>query len=233
MEANEFCKWVMPIWAIFAVFFSFFLAIKETSMKKKNLSEIKDTKGSLIEKGVIVGMADPDGNFQNYQGLVINPDFDVNNDGYSVAVFFSTEVPQVLFHCKDLGGSFGFNEWDDKHKKQCPEILFNSDIWKQCPRICFFQPMELVVTNRWYLKHLIERLFHGEYSNWYEKETLVPENHTCQIESCSCLATDLTLINVWGSVCPIYTCRSCFEEHNGTKVDELPDLKRVCELELG
>ena len=68
MEANEFCKWVMPIWAIFAVFFSFFLAIKETSMKKKNLSEIKDTKGSLIEKGVIVGMADPDGNFQNYQG---------------------------------------------------------------------------------------------------------------------------------------------------------------------
>ncbi len=76
----------------------------------------------------------------------------------------------------------------------------------------------------------MERLFPHHYHTLYKVSTLVPENYNCQAEGCPDLATNLTLVNVWGSVCPIYTCRSCFEKHNGTMVDELPELKKEVEI---
>ncbi|MDD2935426.1 MAG: hypothetical protein PHX25_03050 [Candidatus Pacebacteria bacterium] len=188
--------------------------------------KILDSKGRAIKKEMIVGMADPVGNWSMYQGLVIESNSDITGDEYCVAVYFDKEVPSCHLWNHDER-CINQYEWDKKYGEECPEILLISDIWKKCYRIWFFRPEELVVEDNWKIKHLCDRLFKNMYHSWYDIGSLVPENSPCSIKSCLDRATKLTLCNVWGTVYPLFTCCDCFFKYNGRMADDLPDCKKL------
>ncbi len=191
-------------------------------------SAILDSKGQPIQKGSIVGMADPQGHWSLYQGLVVEPRTDLEGDDYTVAVFFDQEVCGSNFRCRSWlkKGLMDPAEWDKQHRTDRHELLLTTEHWKICPRIVFFQPKELVVEDAWKFEHLVNRVFPEYWQCYTIPFPLLPGSHACWIEGCPGVATDMALVNVWGSIYPLYVCRPCFKKWNGVRSDGPPEHKK-------
>ena len=167
--------------------------------------------------------------YQGLQGLVVNPDSDIEGEGYSVAVFFNLEVSSSKF-CLPDKGVVPIKEWDEEYGDQCRreevDFLFEEDAWKQCSRIIFFRPEELIVQNEWKIQNLARRVFPKEivrtvyvFSDYLPKN---PNLHMCHIRECGAQARKTALFNFQGSVHPIHVCEDCFSKTNGMSGDALP-----------
>ena len=108
------------------------------SNKKADCIKILDVKGKLIEKGSIVGMSDNNGNWSEFQGLVVDPQSNIEDDGYCVAVFFNLEVDPSRFfiyssnHKREI---ISVGTWDREYSGECKvgktDFLFINEWWKK------------------------------------------------------------------------------------------------------
>ncbi|MFA5934302.1 MAG: hypothetical protein WC827_00220 [Candidatus Paceibacterota bacterium] len=190
---------------------------------------IVDANGKTINRGSVVGMSDNYGPWSQFQGLVLVPYSEIEDDGYCVAVFFGTDVCPSRFNSP----SHEVLIWDQQHQKDLvtddPTFFFVDDIWKKCPRVVFFQPNELIVQESWNIKTLAERVFKDKYHTLYSLPkgvTLVSTDYLCFQNECLAIATRVSLWNVWGSVYPMHVCENCFSKTNGWCGDSLPEMKR-------
>ncbi|MES3006018.1 MAG: hypothetical protein V4664_03675 [Patescibacteria group bacterium] len=200
--------------------------------KEKQL-DILDAKGQPILKGSIVGMIDPCGHWSRYQGLVLELRSDIEDQGYTVAVFFNREVDQSYFFARRSRRLLPVREWDREFLQQCVKgdtsFLLVDDAWKKCPRVIFFRPKELAVQGDWKIKTLAKRLFGNSYHRLYLLSAGLPSSpsaYQCWLEGCAAPATRTALFNVCGSVYPMYTCEACFSKNNGFCGDDLPPMKK-------
>lgn len=181
--------------------------------------------------GSIVGMSDPDGQWSRHQGLVTNECTYHDSREYTVAVFFNLEISSIHFHVIDYPK---IESWDKRHGKECrngdTDFLFADSVWKECPRIVFFRPDELVVEEDWRITALAERIFPDRWHHIYDlKEGYPtrPEAYRCWMEGCRSPATRRALFNAWGSVQAFFVCSDCFPKVNGWCGDSFPRTKHL------
>jgi hypothetical protein len=197
-------------------------------------TEIVDIAGAPLVPGAIVEMSDSDGPWSEYQGLVMVPDSEIEDQGYSVAVFFDNEVSESRFgfcHPKKDSGILSFRDWDSRYGRlnidEKKAILLNDDFWKRCPRVQFFRPEELKVVPFWKTKNLAKRLFGNRYHTVYTLlYDLPPTAFMCWCVDCQNQAEKLALYNFWGTVYSYYVCQGCFEKINGICGESCPEIKK-------
>ncbi len=189
--------------------------------------QVFDSKGTLIACLSIVGMRET-GPWSDHQGIVLAPFSEMEGDGYTVAVFFGTEVAHHKFNSpfRDI------RDWDNTYGKDLEigdySFLLKDELWKKCPRVVFFQPGELVVQEGWSILTLAERLFSNNYHSVYRwSRGISPTSslYRCFLKECQSTATKVALFNASGSVCPLHVCDECSGETNGWYGDIMPELK--------
>ncbi len=187
---------------------------------------VLDSKSQPILKGSIVSMAEA-GNWSQYQGLVVDPDSKIEGDGYTVAVFFHREVGHIQFNQGTV-----VREWDQMHEAELGgtnhDWILEERIWTDCPRVVFFRPDELAIESDWKLEFYAKRTFPRGFHTLFEfkdKSPFIPGSHECSIEGCSHPATRVALLNIWGSIYPVWVCEVCFVEFHGMCGDDLPARK--------
>ncbi len=178
-------------------------------------------------------MSDLDGLWSEYQGLVIVPDSEIEDDGYSVAVFFDKEVPSNQFRSRPVRKDstlISLLDWDHDYGRLNIEekttLLLKDDFWKRCPRIQFFRPSELKVVPFWNIETLAKRLF-GRMFFYYHviSSVLPPTSFMCWCADCQNQAEKLALYNFCGTVYPYYVCSECFTKINGICGESCPKTK--------
>lgn len=200
----------------------------EQPMNTLSTQPVLDAKGQPILKGSVVSMADRESAWFSYQGLVAEPHSDMEGDGYTVPVFFDKEVCASHFRFWGHGDRdimMDTDHWDRQHGANAQKEILSSDCWKICPRVRFFRPEELVVDNEWKFENLVRRQFSEFWVYHTINFPLVPGTHPCWIGECAEVASETALVNVWGSIYPIYVCPGCFQKWNGFRMDGLPTLK--------
>lgn len=195
-------------------------------------SDIKDSVGTTILPLSIVEITERQYPYHEFQGMVVAPHSPLEGDGYTVAVYFFTEVHHHHFNYRERG-TLSLAEWDEKftqdNKQGNGEFLLKDDMWKQSPRIVFFKPKELLVQKCWNVKTLAKRFFPRTcrtINDFKEGLPRDPTAYTCFIEKCDQPASEIAVYNVWGSVFPLYVCRTCMTQVNGTCGDDTPSIKR-------
>ena len=197
-------------------------------MNEPNQSTIVDAKGNPINRLAIVGMSDPHGPWSQYQGLVVEPNSNIEGLNYTVAVYFYSEVCQSNF----FGSMAEARKWDNLYAKEDrkseTDFLFKDDAWKKSPRVRFFKPSELIVLQAWGHETLANRMFKRNYHSLFRIPPSLPQSpdaFMCWIEECRNPATEVALCNIWGSVYPLFTCKACGQQFNGMCSDDLPPMK--------
>ena len=198
-------------------------------------NQVLGADGKPITAGIIVGMKDK-GPWSRFQGFVVAPFSEIEGEGYTVAVFFGTEVESSRFN-------FSFwdvEKWDSQHREDLAinnwPFLFQDNLWQKCPRVVFFRPKELVVQESWSLETLAERIFPRYYHtlyDWPEGISQTSSSYQCFQKECQSVATRVALFNVWGLVYPIHVCDTCFPKINGWCGDDLPEMKKPLLLANG
>lgn len=185
-------------------------------------SPILDAQGHPITRGAIVGMSEPYGNWSRFQGVVVEPNSNIEDDGYCVAVFFNLEVGAGHFNNFSDRKKPTVSQWDKTYggiaRKGYISFLFEDDAWKNCPRIIFFRPTELKVEEEWNLTSLADRFFKDSYHTIFslKKELLRPiTEYMCWHEDCRKPATKIALCNTWGSINQYYVCNDCYPQIHG------------------
>lgn len=198
-----------------------------------NRHEIKDSTGASIAPFSIVEITEDVGSWSGFQGLVIEPDSDIEGDEFCVAVYFFAEVKPDRFLFDSRNRSNTARIWDETYREENRsgkgEFLLKDDVWKTSPRVVFFRPTELIVKKRWSVEILAKRFFPNRYHTicgLSEKFPADPEAYMCCIAACRKPATDIAVCNVWGSVYPIFMCKDCALKMNGLCGEDLPELKR-------
>ncbi|NTV44902.1 MAG: hypothetical protein HGA67_04435 [Candidatus Yonathbacteria bacterium] len=163
------------------------------------------------------------------QGLVVETSAETEQNICAVAVYFDIEVPMAY---EEEPPVISLEEWRKKHTPKCPDILFTTYLWQQCPRVRYFHPEHVVFEPHWSIETLAKRTFPGDIA--YSWMTPLPENRIdtgirddlpCGIDGCLHRATTLALVNVWGIIRPINMCPTCHSKHHGRFLNELPSLK--------
>lgn len=205
---------------------------EQISEKPKNQRVIVDTNGVQIIPLSIVKMSDPHGNWSTHHGLVVEPNSDIEDDGYCVAVYFYREVCSSTFWGRDRIMTVSIDDWDNAYgkndKKSETDFLFVNSLWKRSPRVVFFRPEELIVIPSWDTITLAKRLFKDRYHTIFSLSDRLPQTpgaYMCFLKDCRNPATDLALFNVWGSVYPLFVCKTCKEKIHGFCADDLPERK--------
>lgn len=187
---------------------------------------VLDSRAQPILKGSIVGAIETT-KWDQYQGLVLDPNSKIEDGGFTVAVFFHREVC-----CSQFNQGSVVRHWDERYEEQLASAdydwIMEEGVWKESPRVIFFRPSDLVVQQDWKPEFYAKRTFPRGYNLLYEladKSTFIPGSHECSIEKCHHPATRVALINAWGNVYPVRTCGGCFGEFHGTCRDELPARK--------
>ncbi len=159
--------------------------------------------GLTLKVGSIVTTTEVSLHKNNNQGVVMDLKSDLVPDDGPIAVFFDSEVEGFL----SLPRNF------DEHKEPpTPED------YKESKRIFCFEAEELEVIEEFSLKTKARQLYPQGYwliRSW--KFPLIPNSHECQFYDCESdiLATEKTIINIWGVVYEVYTCTKCHKEKNG------------------
>ncbi|MFA7252571.1 MAG: hypothetical protein WC027_01820 [Candidatus Paceibacterota bacterium] len=184
--------------------------------------------GRPIIAGTIVGMKDKMGPWSSFEGYVVAPFSDKEDDGYTVAVFFGKEVSADRFNFSRSE----VTDWETQYEKNLTtgdwSFLLQDAIWQQCPRVRFFRPEELIVQDNWSIKTLAERIFRNRYHilfGWPKGVSSTSSAYRCFRQGCPSIATRATLWNVWGSVYPMHVCDECFSNTYGWCGDGLPETK--------
>jgi hypothetical protein len=195
---------------------------------------VLDAKGTPINRLSIVGMSDPHGCWSSHQGLVIDPNSDMEGVEYIVAVYFYGEVCSSNFYGLQKGSVGNVRDWDGIYggndRNSETDFLFKDNVWKKSPRVRFFKSSELVVLQTWGVEQLASRLFGRKYHTLYMISAKLPQSPNafmCWIEECRSPATEVALCNVWGSVYPLFVCKPCNEKYNGMCSDDLPPRKKI------
>ncbi len=195
-------------------------------------STIVDAKGKPINRLSIVGMSDAHGPWSPYQGLVVDPNSDLEGTEHIVAVYFYGEVCSSNFFSLPRGSTGTVRDWDGLYggndRDSETDFLFFGDAWKECPRVKFFKPSELVVLQTWGLEQLASRLFDRRYHTLHGISEVLPQTpdaYMCWIEECRNPASGLALCNIWGVVFPLFVCKTCRQHFNGRCSDDLPPRK--------
>ncbi len=203
------------------------------SVQSVEPAPVLDSKGVQILPGSIVGMSDSEGRFSEHQGLVVCPHSNLEDEVYTVGVYFYREVGRHELHDHSPKRQvLRFDIWDEKFKNEDrfsqTDFLFDGDRWKQSPRVHFFMPSELVVHPRWEIKVVVERLFHNYWHHYSPLDPwpLDPKLYMCNIEHCESPSVDNAYFNVWGTVYPVPMCSQCHLQYNGKCGDEWPKLKK-------
>jgi len=195
--------------------------------------EITDVVGVSLIPGSIVEMSDSDGPWSEYQGLVMVPDSEIEDDGYSVAVFFDKEVSSSRFWFNPSqrdSALIPIGDWDHDYGRLSIEekttLLLKDDFWKKCPRVHFFRPDELNVVTFWKIETLMKRLFGRMFHRYYVIQSdLSPTAFMCWCADCQNRAEKLALYNFWGTVYPYNVCAECFSKINGICGESEPKCK--------
>jgi hypothetical protein len=194
-----------------------------------------DAVGKPIACQSIVGMKE-NGPWSGFQGFVVAPFSELEDDGYTVAVFFGREVQPSRFNFP----FWEIDKWDSQHSRDLAidgwPFLLQDNLWQKCPRVVFFRPNELVVQEFWRIETLAERVFPRKYHSvygWPKGVSYTSLSYQCFRKDCPSVATRVALWNVWGSVYPIHVCDGCFSKTNGWCGDDLPELKKPLLLANG
>jgi hypothetical protein len=189
-------------------------------------STVLDSKSQPILKGSIVGAIETT-KWDQYQGLVLDPNSEAEGNGFTVAVFFHREVCSSQFNQGTV-----VREWDQRHEAELADTnhdwILEERTWTDCPRVVFFRPDELVVEPDWKLEFYVKRTFPNGFHALFElkdKSSFIPGSHECTLVECHHPATRVALLNVWGSIYPVRTCEGCFAKFHGMCGDELPARK--------
>lgn len=196
--------------------------------------EITDVAGAPLIPGSIVEMSDSDGHWSEYQGLVMVPDSEIEDDGYSVAVFFDKEVSSSRFWFNPTRKDpnlIPILDWDHDYGRLSIEekttLLLKDDFWKKCPRVRFFRPEELKIVPFWKIETLVKRLFGSMYQSYFTIQSDLPPNaFMCWCADCQNRAEKLALYNFWGTVYPYNVCAECFPKINGICGESSPKTKK-------
>jgi len=141
-----------------------------------------------------------DNGFVGNQGVVMDMTSDFEPEDGLIAVFFDTEVSDYHFV-----GSRKF-------------VHPTPDNYKECPRIICFEKEEVEVVEEFSLEVRAKRLYPmGFWISRSWKFPLIPSSHACQFGDCKSdlLATEKTLVNIWGTIFEVYACTECHKERNG------------------
>ena len=177
-------------------------------MQNTELSVIPD-----IVIGSIVTVITDDTRVCGDQGIVVDINSDYCPEDGPIAVFFDKEVYYHKF-------------WDMTEAKKWKGVP-TLENYRSCPRIFCFRREDLKVEERFSPYVLAARLFGRNrfHSSNSWNFPLIPGTHACQMKGCeSGVATELTLVNIWGTVCEVYTCKSCHNKVHGMCGETL-DLK--------
>ncbi len=171
----------------------------------ENLTATETT--AFLEGDIVTILGD--NRFTGRQGIVIDMASDKQPEDGPVAVYFDAEVPDHEFY--QPGERSGWSGG-----------VPNKENHRACCRVICFRPDELRRDAEFPIETLVQRKFGSNWariSSW--KFPLRPGTHDCQFESCKTgqPATMLTLVNVWGTVCTVYSCESCHEKWHGVRTD--------------
>lgn len=205
--------------------------------------QVLDSVGNQILPGSIVKMADPHGSWSRHQALVVSPHSDIEGEGYTVPVFFNREVSASNFSNSAWGAQSGdkkartilpVSEWDSSHIASCArgetDFILNEESWKDCPRIRFFKPEELVVIQRWDIEVLCKRIFPRMWNMSYGlpfRGKFQAEEYQCWYEGCVEPAlAEVALGNCWGTVSAYCLCKTHHKEVHGKCSDGFSPMKQ-------
>lgn len=202
------------------------------------VGSIVNSAGGVICRGSVVSPVNNVVTWSGHQGLVVAPHTNLNGCVYSVAVFFNVEVDRCDFsthaHIHQRCGLMSVQDWDDRYglmSRENIDFLYENDLWKECPRVIFFRPDELVLTGRFRLQTLAKRIFGDQFrrfNHYTGRQSHLPlKLHLCRHSACREQATKIALLCVMGDVYPIPTCADCFKKTHGHCADQLPSLKRT------
>ena len=179
-------------------------------------------------------MSDKNGPWSPHKGLVVEPNSDLEGDGYCVAAYFYREIDSTRFWYRNRQNTIDIKVWDNRYTKNDKmgetDFLFKNDAWKKSPRVVFFKPEELIVQPSWDILVLAQRLFKDYHHNVVllaEGYPTDPKAYMCWIEGCQNQASDITLYNYWGSVYPHFVCKTCFPKVNGWCGECMPRVKKT------
>jgi len=152
-----------------------------------------------------------DNNFTDTQGIVVDTCSDKMLDDGPIAIYFDNEVPDYKFNRHD----FDDNKWTSG--------IPTKDSYKRCYRVICFKPEELRKEVGFSIETIVNRIFGKTGYNAISvlNFPLKPGTHPCQVESCETglQATELTLVNIWGTIMTIYTCTDCHRKWHGARTD--------------
>ncbi|HTK33169.1 MAG TPA: hypothetical protein VL335_01330 [Candidatus Paceibacterota bacterium] len=160
------------------------------------------TEGSIV---TITG----DNRFIGRQGLVIDMNSDLLPTEGPIAVYFDTEIGEHEFNIFGRG-----EKWTGG--------IPTKENYKKCYRVICFLPDELRREESFPLETIVQREFGSNWNLIYSFDfPLRPGTHVCQFDQCKSglLATQLTLVNVWGTITTVYSCTECHKGWHGMKAD--------------
>ena len=168
-----------------------------------------------LKVGSIVRITDEDFWIYDSEGIVVDTNSDAYPEDGPIAVFFDKEVETL-----DIHGPEEAESWSGPIPTQ--------ENYRECPRVLWFQPNELMVISQFSLKTLADRRFPGM---WHHTRAfsapLVPNVFKCHLADCKSglMATERSLFNFWGTVIDFYTCTECHEAIDGMGGDFVPKLR--------
>jgi hypothetical protein len=150
-----------------------------------------------------------DNRFTDSQGVIIDMNSDLRPEDGPVAIYFDEEVPDHEFY-------------PPGRRARWTSGVPAKNNYRDCCRVRCFIPDELRKDDGFPLETIVRRKFGENYhhiSSW--KFPLRPGTHACQFESCKTglLATELTLVNIWGTIQTVYACKGCHDEWHGMRTD--------------
>ncbi len=190
-------------------------------------TKVLDGDGKEITAGSIVA-ADRHLCWSEFQGIVVKPHTTIEDDEFTVAVLFGTDVDSSHFNFRHRDTS----RWDERYRARInrddTSFLSDDDALKECPRIVYFRPKELTVQEAWSVRTLADRFFKRRWHTMFglpKGVTIRSADYECFLVKCPRQAKKLAVFNVWGSIFPIHVCEECFSEVNGFCGDALPQIK--------